>query len=103
MDYLPWGRLAVNQLSEGVLYLNRKPQMGHKHTEPYTHINKRVLVNELALKKKKEGIPTVTCSLSSMHRFFRNKESLIEANLIGYVDRTVIDIDAPSCSESRDH
>lgn len=103
MDFLPRGRLAVNQLSEGVLYLNSKTTNGKdKHTEPYTHINKRVLVNELALKKKK-GIPTVTCSLSSMHRFFKNKESLTEANLIGYVDRTVINIDAPSCSESRDH
>lgn len=58
MDYLPWGRLAVNQLSEGVLYLNSKTTNGtHKHTEPYTHINKRVLVNELALKKKKKVYP----------------------------------------------
>lgn len=54
MDYLPRGRLAVNQLSEGVLYLNSKTTNGtHKHTEPYTHINKRVLVNELAVKKRK--------------------------------------------------
>lgn len=54
MDFLPRGRLAVNQLSEGVLYLNSKTTNGtHKHTEVYTHINKRVLVNELALKKKK--------------------------------------------------
>lgn len=54
MDFLPRGRLAVNQLSEGVLYLNSKTTNGKdKHTEPYTHINKRVLVNELALKKKK--------------------------------------------------
>lgn len=57
MDYLPWGRLAVNQLSEGVLYLNSKTTNGtHKHTEPYTHINKRVLVNGLALKKKRKTV-----------------------------------------------
>lgn len=79
MDFLPWGRLAVNQLPGGVLSMKSKTTKGtsaYKHTH---NVNMYTLGNKLS------------CNGYVYYGW-----------LTGCVDRTVIDIDVLSYSGSTD-